>query len=64
MGLIAFLFGMVLGLVISLAIIGASLYSLLSNVVPQDEMRLFVKELKSTLRSIRLRRKRKYPYVK
>lgn len=59
MDLVVFLFGIILGLIISLVVIGASLYTLLSNVVPQNEMRLFVKELKATLRTVRLRRTRK-----
>lgn len=59
MDLVVFLFGIVLGLVISLVVIGASLYTLLSHTVPANEMRMFVKELKATLRTIRLRRTRK-----
>lgn len=59
MSLIVFLFGIVMGLTISLVVIGASVYTLLSHTIPQSEMRLFVREIRSAIRTFRLRRTRK-----
>jgi hypothetical protein len=50
MTLVAMLLGMVFGLVFSIMLIVAGIYSLLVHIVPPDELRLFVREIRTSLR--------------
>ena len=60
MTLVAMLLGMVFGLVFSVMLIVAGVYSILVHVMPADELRLFVREIRTALR----RNKRKRNTVK
>lgn len=57
MAFIAFLFGMVMGLTIAVSIALVSIYNILYHSVPPEELRAFVKELRTALR-VRNRRKK------
>ena len=50
MTLVAMLLGMVFGLVFSVMLIVAGVYSILVHVMPADELRLFVREIRTALR--------------
>lgn len=59
MTLVAMLLGIVFGLVFSVMLIVAGIYSLLIHIMPADELRAFVREIRTALR--RNNRKRNTP---
>jgi predicted Co/Zn/Cd cation transporter (cation efflux family) len=59
MTLVAMLLGIVFGLVFSIMLIVAGIYSLLVHIVPPEELRLFIREIRTALR--RNNRKRNSP---
>lgn len=50
MTLVAMLLGMVFGLVFAIMVIVAGIYSLLVHIVPPEELRLFVREIRTAVR--------------
>lgn len=50
MSLIAFLFGMVLAFVIGMALVLMTIYNILYHSVPQDELRAFLKDIRTAVR--------------
>ena len=50
MTLVAMLLGMVFGLVFSIMLIVAGIYSVLVHVMPADELRLFVRDIRTAIR--------------